>query len=434
MKRIFILSALAVLFCIPSKGDTKNGQKTVFQSIVAQDGSGTHSRIQEAIDAVPDNQEKPWLIFIKNGDYREKIVIPATKPFIHLIGQDKHKTIIHHNLNVGGKPKTGDEAYWAHSVHNPDAEVYALEGAVVHVKSTDFYAENISFLNDWGVKSQAGPQALALKCMADRHAFKNCIFRSYQDTWQTSSKDEDRIYARDCFIEGAVDYFYGGGDALVENSTLYNVRAASVIVAPCHKNAAFGYVFRHCTIDGNNAAAKGVKLGRPWHNAPRAVYIHSTMKVPVDPEGWTNMGTVPALFAEYDSRDAQGNLLDLSLRKTTYEGRGADPVKGSCPATVTKEEADKMVYQNIILRSDKKWDPRHMMTAPAAPKKVTMKKSKLTWKAVKGAIGYLVFDGENVLGMTTKPSFVLPATTGASIQVCAVGQYGALGPKKEVNK
>ena len=39
-----------------------------------------------------------------------------------IIGQDKNKTIIHHCLNVGGKPEEGTEpaktAYWKHSVHN----------------------------------------------------------------------------------------------------------------------------------------------------------------------------------------------------------------------------------------------------------------------------------------------------------------------------
>lgn len=38
----------------------------------------------------------------------------------------------------------------------------------------------------------------------------------------TSNTDGDRLYVKDCLIEGAVDYFYGGGDALVENCTLYN--------------------------------------------------------------------------------------------------------------------------------------------------------------------------------------------------------------------
>lgn len=63
----------------------------------------------------------------------------------------------------------------------------------------------------------------------------------------------------------------------------------------------------------------GVKLGRPWHNSPKTVYIHTTMNIPISPEGWANMGAIPTLFAEYNSRDAAGNVLQLDQRKTEYE-------------------------------------------------------------------------------------------------------------------
>jgi pectinesterase len=438
MKSTFNFLILLILFCIATfvKAENNRQQKAVFHAIVSQDGSGDFTKIQDAIDAAPENRKIPWLILVKNGLYREQIVVSDSKPFIHLIGQDKTKTIIHHNLNVGGKPEEGIEPeksiYWVHSVHNPASEVYRMEGAVLNIKAPDFYSENISYINDWGVESQAGPQALALKISANRNAFKNCIFRSFQDTWMTSSRDEDRLYVKDCFIEGAVDYFYGGGDALVENSTFYNVRGGSVIVAPCQTKAAYGYVFRNCIVDGNEASAKGrhlVKLGRPWHNAPKTVYIHTTMRIPIANEGWTNMGTIPALFAEYDSRDAEGNLLDLSQRKTEYECGGKEGRKGSCPATITKEEADKMVYENIILRNDDNWNPRSLMEVPAAPGKLKHDKMKLTWEPVSGATGYIVFDGENILGITTESVWMLSADPQFSIQVCAVSQSGALGEK-----
>ena len=40
-----------------------------YQAIVAVDGSGDYKTVQEAINAVPDGQTKPWLILIKNGLY-----------------------------------------------------------------------------------------------------------------------------------------------------------------------------------------------------------------------------------------------------------------------------------------------------------------------------------------------------------------------------
>lgn len=353
-----------LLCCAVLMGCTQRQTTSAYQAVVAQDGSGNYTTVQAAIDAAPDSCQEPWRILVKNGSYEEQVVVPRAKSYIHLIGEDKEKTIIHLRLNVGGKPEKPEDdktGFWACSVHNPESAVYKYEGAVVNVKGDYFYSENISYINDYGVEAQNGPQALAMKLQGDCAAFYNCIFRSFQDTWMTSTKDGHRLYVKDCFIEGAVDYFYGGGDALLENCTLYNVRDASVIVAPCHTNPRFGYVFLNCKVDGNADAAKGnVKLGRPWHNSPRAVFIQTRMQIPIAEEGWTNMGAIPALFAEYDSRDSVGNVLDLSHRKTEYEGRGDSPRTGSCPATISAEEAKRYTYENIIMANDG-WNPRLYM-------------------------------------------------------------------------
>ena len=61
--------------------------------IVAADGSGDYTTIQEAINAVSSTDETTE-IFIKNGVYKEKIVVPADKRNIHFLGEDASKTII----------------------------------------------------------------------------------------------------------------------------------------------------------------------------------------------------------------------------------------------------------------------------------------------------------------------------------------------------
>ena len=50
------------------------------------------------------------------------------------------------------------------------------------------------------------------------------------------------------------------------------------------------------------------------------------MNIPIAPEGWTDMGAVPALFAEYNSMDKDGNPIDLNNRKTTYTQETDRPV------------------------------------------------------------------------------------------------------------
>ena len=69
-------------------------EKRVFDAIVAQDGSGDYTTVQDAIDAAPAGRGKPWLIFIKNGEYKEHVDVPATKPYLHFIGQTRDGVVI----------------------------------------------------------------------------------------------------------------------------------------------------------------------------------------------------------------------------------------------------------------------------------------------------------------------------------------------------
>lgn len=402
----------------------------VFNAIVASDGSGDYTSVQAAIDAAPEHATRPYLIFIKNGQYEGLVDIPEEKTFIHLIGQDAEKTVICHLMHCGGK----DAKDFEYSVNNPQSINYRHH-AVMDNWGRDFYAENITIENTWGTGRQAGPQALAIRTFADRMAFYNCRFRSFQDTWFTTVDDHHRHYIKDCLLEGAVDYIYGSGDVLAEGVTFYNVRSGAIITAPCHTNARYGYVFRDCIVDGNVNAADGkVKLGRPWHNSPVNVWINTTMRIPVAPEGWTDMGTSPRLFAEYGSHDSEGRLLNLSQRKTkyTYKDRSTgNTISGTSPVTISAEEASRYTYENIIMADDQ-WNPRLFMAPLAAPAKFKYRKGKLYWQTVKGARGYIVVDDAGRVVAITPQCSVVTHARSASYTVRAVSEYGHLGEQKSL--
>lgn len=50
-----------------------------YDFIVARDGSGDFSKIQEAIHAVPDFRKQAPTIYIKRGTYKEKLILSASK-------------------------------------------------------------------------------------------------------------------------------------------------------------------------------------------------------------------------------------------------------------------------------------------------------------------------------------------------------------------
>ena len=62
--------------------------------VVAQDGSGNFKTVQDAINAVPDFRKVTTTIFIKNGVYKEKLILAASKRMVKLIGESQDKTIL----------------------------------------------------------------------------------------------------------------------------------------------------------------------------------------------------------------------------------------------------------------------------------------------------------------------------------------------------
>jgi hypothetical protein len=367
------------------------------------------------------------LIFVKKGRYEEIVRIPSSKPYIHMIGEDKEEVVITYRINCSGQGEDGYEY--------SKEQLGLYDCSVVVIDAPNFYAENISFENSWGVESKKGPMALAMRNNGDRFTFNNCKFRSYQDTWQTSSKNiADRLYVHSCWIEGAVDYFYGGGNAFVDECTLYNVRPGSVIVAPSHADGTrWGYVFNSCTIDGNSSANDGnLKLGRPWKNKPIAVYLNTTMKILPHPEGWTDMGPAAKLFAEYNSMDVNGNPVDLSYRRTWYRqsaGEGGQTVTG-LKALLTQEEAAEYTYENVIGGNDS-WNPRAYFENIDRPQNFTVsRKAELSWDTSTYAICYIIYRDSNLIAFTAETSYADTSAAKDSTYnywIRPVNEYGSLG-------
>ena len=163
-------------------------------------GSGDYVSIQQAVDATPSNRTAPWLIFVKKGYYEELVRMPSNKPFIHMIGQDKELVTIGYLINCSS---SAEDTGWEFSrLHLGESECATLVSS-----ASDFYAENITFDNKYGVEYQAGPMGLAWKTNQDRFAFYNVRMRSFQDTWQTVTTNTNyRHYIKDSNIKGAGGY------------------------------------------------------------------------------------------------------------------------------------------------------------------------------------------------------------------------------------
>ena len=399
----------------------------VYDAVVAQDGSGDYLTLQAAIDNAPEGRGTPYLIFVKNGRYKEHIDIPALKTFLHIIGQDRDKTVIYDDRLCGG-----DNAY---SVD---------PGATVVVKAADTFFENITLENSYGHEKQAGPQALALNTQADRIALNNVALLSYQDTWITSSSQKNRHYIKNSLIEGAVDFIYNGGDVYLDGDTLeINRTSGGYIVAPRHTaDTKWGYVFMNNIIrpgkdfkTGNTLNVTDVWLGRPWHDSPKTVFINTQTFVPIPAKGWYNtMGGLPELWADYNTVDADGNPLDLSQRESYYyyidRSTGNKVEKFNVKNFLTDEEAAQYTLKNVMGGEDN-WQP-DLICEPCDKPVVKSDGKKLMWEPVPYAICYVVTKDGVVVGFTTETSFDGYAE-GETWQVQAVNEYGGLSAKADVN-
>src|SRR3954471_13526130 len=195
--------------------------------IVAADGSGQYTKVQEAIMAVPEGRpESPVVIRIKPGTYKELIYVQREKRFFRLIGEDAKSTILTYDLHAKMLDKDGKP-------------IGTFRTPSTLIDADDFIAENLTFDNS------AGPvgQALAIRVDGDRAVFRKCRFLGWQDTILLN---RGRQYFDNCYIEGHVDFIFGGATAFFDKCEIRCLRNGYITAASTPKDEPFGFVFRDC--------------------------------------------------------------------------------------------------------------------------------------------------------------------------------------------
>lgn len=68
--------------------------------MVAMDGSGTYRSIAEAEASGPEKREERYVIYVKEGVYKERVEIDISRWKVLMFGDGKEKTIVSGSLNV----------------------------------------------------------------------------------------------------------------------------------------------------------------------------------------------------------------------------------------------------------------------------------------------------------------------------------------------
>ncbi|WP_017730482.1 pectinesterase family protein [Nafulsella turpanensis] len=280
LKNLFTLVVVLCFGCLQLQAQD-------YDFVVAKDGSGDFTSVQEAIMAVPDFRKATTTIFIKNGVYKEKLILPTSKTKVWMIGEDVEKTIITHDDFASKENIFGEEMGTTGSTS-------------FYVFGDEFTAENITFENS------AGPvgQAVAVRVDGDKVIFNNCRFLGNQDTLYPHGRDS-RQYYRDCYIEGTTDFIFGWSTAVFENCEIFSKKGGSYITAAStEEGEPYGFVFIDCRLT-TNAPEDSFYLGRPWRPYAKTVFINTEMGEHIRPEGWHNWdkphAEKTAFYAEYNS-------------------------------------------------------------------------------------------------------------------------------------
>ncbi|MFP9230284.1 pectinesterase PemA [Pectobacterium cacticida] len=240
-----------------------------YNALVSSNANGNaYKTIAEAIASAPADGS-PFVIYIKNGVYHERLTI--TRPNIHLQGESRDGTII--------------TATTAAGMLKPDGKKWGTYGSsTVNVSAPDFSARSLTISNDFDypanqAKASDDPtrikdsQAVALLVAekSDRAWFHNVNLTSYQDTLYVKG---GRSFFSQCRISGTVDFIFGNGTALFDhcdivarNRTDVKGQPLGYLTAPSTDiTQKYGLVFTHSrVIKEEGVPAKSYALGRPWH-------------------------------------------------------------------------------------------------------------------------------------------------------------------------
>ena len=288
--------------------------------VVSRDGTGNFRTLQEAIESARAFMDYTVTIYVKNGVYKEKVIVPSWVENIDIIGEDRDKTIItyddHANINKMGTFRT----------------------YTVKVEGSDITFKNLTIENN---AAQLG-QAVALHTEGDRLKFINCRILGNQDTIYTGAKFT-RLYFKDCYIDGTTDFIFGPSTALFENCMIHSKRNSYVTAASTPKEAKYGYVFKHCKLTAEPGVDK-VYLGRPWRPYAYTLFIECELGKHIVSAGWHNWGK--------QSNEETARYMEY---KNTGEGANASE-RVAWSKQLIKKEAEAVTV-DAIFRTQSNWNP-----------------------------------------------------------------------------
>ncbi|XP_073128063.1 pectinesterase-like [Henckelia pumila] len=286
---------------INEEGESLFGENFEPDVVVAKDGTGKYTSINEALREIPQRRKRndAFVVHIKEGVYQENIVVSKNMRRVVFVGDGPTKTKI-----TGSRSKDGGtETYWT---------------ATVAIDGDNFIARDIGFENTAGPEMH---QAVALRVTGDHSMFYNCQMDGYQDTLLAHNH---RQFYRDCTISGTVDFIFGNAKAVFQNCSLLvrkpliNQKCIVTAQGRSSNNESSAFVLQNCRIMPHpeypmDDHTYRTFLGRPWKEFSKTIVMDSELDSVIDPQGWapwneTSAHLYTCFYAEIDNHGRGADL------------------------------------------------------------------------------------------------------------------------------
>ncbi|KAB2615496.1 pectinesterase QRT1-like [Pyrus ussuriensis x Pyrus communis] len=254
-----------------TKEERVNGSRII---VVDKNGGGDSLTVQGAVDMVPEQNTERVKIYILPGIYREKVLVPISKPYISFIGNQKKtsETVITWNNKASDNDGTG-------------CELGTYRTASVAIEADYFCATGITFENTVvAVPGGYGMQAVALRVAGDKAMFYRVQVLGTQDTLLDETGSH---YFYHCHIQGNVDFIFGRSRSIYQECVIQSTAENSGAIAAHHRDSPYedtGFSFVNCKIIGTGY----IYLGRAWGNYSRAVYSYCHFDDIITPPRWSD--------------------------------------------------------------------------------------------------------------------------------------------------
>lgn len=404
-------------------------EKALYDFIVPDDGN-----FKQALEAAAARSDKAarYRIFVRQGDH----IIPANENNM-VTGNDgksypdpktsfntPNTSIIGENMKLTTVANTMPNDL----VANPDAgkggQANALEGirtsGMLYLTSgaTNTYFQDITLKTN---TPDGSGRNVILVDGGNKTICKDVTLWAYQDTY-VSDRAQSLYYFEGGVIRGRTDFICGSGDVFFNAVDIVMCEKGGYIVAP-RDNVKYGYVFKDCTLKGEQADVNGnYFLGRPWTEAAETYYIDCVMEAIPTAAGWTNMSAGGCTrFAEFNSVSSSGTPIDLSGRAKSL---GNENPHSFNPVLSAAEAAEIGNMSNMF--GD--WNPRLATEQAPMPTNVTLNKESktLSWDNSEYALLWAICKDGKVVNFTIEPTYVVDDAT-AQWSVRAANEMGGLG-------